>query len=137
MKVSGNCLCGAVSVAAEGEPFFVGKCYCTDCQRGSGGGHTTVVALQDSGVSVSGTVTKFVGKGDSGHAVTRAFCPTCGSRIYTQAAAMPGVTMLAAGILNEPAAVVPGMSIYAASAAHWDQPPAHIPSFPGMPQGPQ
>jgi hypothetical protein len=137
MKVSGNCLCGAVTVAAEGEPFFMGKCYCSDCQRGSGGGHSTVVALPDGGVAVSGAVTKYVRKGDSGHDVTRAFCPTCGARIYTQAAAMPGVVMLQAGILNDADAVSPGMSIYAASAAPWDQPPAHIPSFPKMPQGPR
>lgn len=136
MSVTGHCLCGAVSVAAQGEPIFTGKCYCTDCQRGSGGGHSTVLALPDATVSISGPVTKYVSKGDSGHDVTRAFCPTCGSRIYTIAAAMPGVIMVQAGILNEAAAVVPGMSIFAASAAPWDQPPAHIPSFPGMPRGP-
>ena len=137
MKVSGNCLCEAVQLSAEGDPLFVGNCYCTACQRGSGKGHSTVVALPDAGVTVSGALSTYVVKGDSGQDVTRAFCPTCGAGIYTQAAAMPGVTMLAAGILNEAASVVPGLSIYAASAAPWDQPPAHIPSFPGMPRGPQ
>ena len=136
MNVSGNCLCGAVKVAAQGEPLFAGKCYCTDCQRGSGGGHSTVVALPEPAVSISGPLTKYVSKGDSGYDVTRAFCPTCGARIYSAAAAMPGVTRVQAGILNDADSIVPGMSIFAASAAHWDQPPAHIPSFPGMPQGP-
>lgn len=135
MSVSGKCLCGAVTVAAQGEPVFVGKCYCTDCQRGSGG-HSTVAAYPDPAVSVSGAMSKYVSKGDSGQDVMRGFCPTCGTRILTNAAVMPGLTLLQAGIINETASVVPTLSIFAASAAAWDMPPANIPSCPGAPPAP-
>jgi hypothetical protein len=135
MSVTGHCLCGAVKIAAQGEPIFVGKCYCTDCQRGSGG-HSTVVAYPEPVVTVSGPLAKYMSKGDSGQDVTRGFCPTCGTRVYTSAAVMPGVTLVQAGVINEGAAIVPTLSIFAASAVAWDMPPANIPSCPGAPPAP-
>jgi hypothetical protein len=35
-KLSGACLCGAVSYIAEADPFFMGVCHCRDCQRATG-----------------------------------------------------------------------------------------------------
>ncbi len=133
MSATGHCLCGAVSVAAQGEPIFTGKCYCTDCQRGSGGGHSTILAYPQAAVAVAGPLATYTSKGDSGADVTRAFCPTCGARIYSAPAALPGMTLLAAGVMDDASRVKPTMSIFTKSAAPWDQPPSSIPSFPGMP----
>ncbi|HJR71370.1 MAG TPA: GFA family protein [Gammaproteobacteria bacterium] len=72
-------------------------------------------------------------KGGSGQPITRRFCPTCGSRVTATASVMPGVLMVTASSLDDPESFVLQMSIYAAQAPSWDQPPATAPVFPGMP----
>lgn len=45
MSLKGGCLCGAVRYEASAEPVFSGHCYCVDCQKETGGGHSTVAAI--------------------------------------------------------------------------------------------
>ena len=134
MTMKGSCLCGAVEITVSAEPIFVGKCYCTDCQKGSGGGHNTVVAVPDTGLGVAGETTSFAKPGDSGKPVTRHFCPKCGTTLYSQPEAMPGTSMVRAGVLDHAPAITATMAIYCAHAPAWDQPPADIRHFAGMPQ---
>jgi len=42
-KLTGNCLCGAVSFEAEGDITMQGNCHCTDCQQISGSAFATLV----------------------------------------------------------------------------------------------
>ena len=51
---------------------------------------------------MTGKLTEFKKNGTSGQPITRKFCPTCGSRISSSAAAMPGVLMINASSLDEP-----------------------------------
>ena len=134
MTMKGSCLCGAVQVTVSAEPMFVGKCYCSDCQKETGGGHNTVVAVPDAGLSVAGETTSFAKPGASGQDVERHFCPKCGTTLYSQPKVMANTSMVRAGVLDDAPALAPGMAIYCAKATSWDQPPAGIQHFDGMPQ---
>ena len=53
MSVKGGCLCGAVRYESAVDPVFSGHCYCTDCQKGTGCGHVTVVGVPEAALTVT------------------------------------------------------------------------------------
>ncbi|HEX6997196.1 MAG TPA: GFA family protein [Gammaproteobacteria bacterium] len=130
---TGGCLCGAVRYTVSADPIFAGKCYCEDCRKTTGTGHGSVFAVPSSAVQLTGKLTEYTKPGGSGQPMTRGFCPTCGSRITGVAAAMPGVTLLMAGSLDDPEQFTSQMSIFCSRAPSWDRPPAETPTFPEMP----
>jgi hypothetical protein len=132
-KLTGGCHCGAVRYEISAEPLFSGNCYCEDCRKVGGTGHSSVFAVPEPAVSVKGKLTEYQIKGGSGQPITRRFCPKCGSRVTATASVMPGVLMVTASSLDDPESFVLQMSIYAAQAPSWDQPPTSSPVFPGMP----
>ena len=58
---------------------LVGVCHCTSCQKGTGTAFSIVVALPKPMLDVQGALATFTGRGDSGKATYRRFCPACGS----------------------------------------------------------
>jgi hypothetical protein len=134
--IKGGCLCGAVTYEAQGDPMFVGHCACENCQKATGGGHSTIAAYPDPQVVIRGETTSYQGKGDSGQPTTYQFCPKCGSRLFTRATVMPGVVMIAVGTTDADAALEPSMLIYGKRRRAWDAVPAGMPVFEGMPTPP-
>jgi len=133
MSLSGTCLCGAVRYEANAEPAFSGHCFCADCQKETGGGHLTIVAVPDAAVKVTGTTATFSKPGASGQIVERTFCPKCGSTLFGRPEVMAGMTMLRAGTLDDPSQIAPSMSVYTSRARAWDPPDSNIPGFQEMP----
>jgi len=81
--IVGGCLCGAVRYTITADPMFGGKCYCNDCRKASSTGHAAVMAIPEDGFSVTGALTGYESPGGSGQPITRHFCTTCGSAIYS------------------------------------------------------
>ena len=77
-QLSGHCLCGGVTITAEGahDPR-VGACHCRMCQRWSGGLFLCFEA-EASAVTVKGEVKRY----RSSAFAERAFCPRCGSHLW-------------------------------------------------------
>ena len=132
-KISGNCLCGAVSYEGDGEPIFAGNCHCTDCRKLSASGHMSLMAWPEAGVSIKGDVTAHTVTADSGATVTNHFCPKCGSQIFKTNSNMPGVRVLVAGTLDDPEIYKPAVSVYASRALSWDRPDPATQQFETMP----
>ena len=132
MSFSGRCLCGAVRFHSPGPAIFMGNCYCSDCRKESGTGHITGVAVPQPTLSVEGETRAFDKPADSGGTIHNVFCPVCATTLYTNPSNLPGIAILRAGTIDDPSVVTPQLSMYAASAPAWDQPPANIPAFPGM-----
>lgn len=132
---TGHCLCGAVSYSCSAEPMMMGHCHCEDCRRSSGSGHCSHLAVPDSSITITGETTGYARPADSGNLVTRHFCPTCGSAVYSTNAAMPGMIFLRASTLDDPEVFKPQMHVYAASAASWDVRQEGLPAFDKMPPG--
>ena len=119
MKIEGGCLCGKVRYSADVEPTFVGVCHCKNCQKGTGSAFSVVVALPTPALTVQGTLQTFTGRGDSGKATYRRFCPACGSALIDEAEIMPNITMILAGTLDDASWVKPASEIFCDSAQPW------------------
>jgi hypothetical protein len=131
--MKGGCLCGAVTYEVSGEPMFTGHCACENCQKTTGGGHSSIAAFPDPQFKTSGEVTSYVGKGDSGQETIYQFCPKCGSRLFTRAAMMPNVVMVTLGTLDATSDLAPQMMIYGKRRRAWDHVDPAIPVFQEMP----
>ena len=134
MKASGGCLCGAVRYELDGEPIFQGHCHCVDCQKATGTGHVSVIALPVPAVKVTGEVKGYAVTADSGLPYTRYRCANCGSLVYGEPQAMPGVRTVAAGTLDDVSVFQPQMVIYTKDRPAWDKIDSGLPEFAGMPQ---
>jgi hypothetical protein len=136
MKIEGGCLCGKVRYSADVEPTFVGVCHCTNCQKGTGSAFSVVVAVPTPALTVQGTLQTFAGRGDSGKATYRRFCPACGSALIDEAEIMPNVTMIMAGTLDDASWVKPASEIFCDSAQPWVQLGGERRRSPKMPPTP-
>ena len=118
-NITGGCLCGQIRYTVSGDPAFTGLCHCRNCQRYTGTAFEAVVAYPSASVSVQGGLKTYNDKGDSGKAVYRRFCPNCGSGVIADAEALPGVTLVLAGTLDDTSGYKPAMEIYCSSAQAW------------------
>jgi len=135
-EIKGGCLCGAVTYEISGEPMFVGHCACENCQKTTGAGHSSVAAFAETDLKSRGEVTTYAAKGDSGMATTYAFCPKCGSRLFTRPAAMPGAVIVSLGTMEAGSDLTPSMLIYNKRRRPWDHVDPSMPVFEGMPAPP-
>lgn len=131
--VEGGCLCGAVRYTLAGPSLFVSQCCCKDCQKATGTGHTTIVGVQRSQLELSGEPATYTNHGDTGGAVTRHFCGTCGGRLFTSGDLPGSVVMIQAGSLDDPGMVAPESVIYMKDAVAWDRFDPALPAFPALP----
>ncbi len=84
MKIDGGCLCGELAYEAEVDPEKVGLCHCTDCQTLSGSAFRIGVSVEKiSFEMISGEPKIFIKTAESGAKRVQAFCPECGTHIYT------------------------------------------------------
>jgi hypothetical protein len=77
-KVSGRCLCGAVSFAAKVAGRGLDACHCSMCRRWMGGPFLGLA--HDGAVSFEGAESIAVYK--SSEWAERAFCKVCGTSLY-------------------------------------------------------
>jgi hypothetical protein len=136
VDLSGGCLCGAIRYRIAGAPLFVGQCYCKDCQKATGTGHTTVIGVLETQLKIMGEPTVYASQGGSGGQVRRHFCPVCASRLYTTADSGGPVRMVQAGTLDDPNAVTPTVAIYVKDALGWDRIDAAVAKFERLPPAP-
>ena len=131
--LTGSCLCGRVHYTLTGDPVFTGICHCRNCQRYTGSPFEAVAAYPSPSVSLQGELKTYNDTGDSGKQVRRRFCPNCGSGVIAEADALPGVTIVLIGTLDDASSYKPAMEIYCSSAQPWVHGAAERPRFPKMP----
>ncbi len=130
---TGGCLCGSVRYECAAEPVAGAHCHCVDCRKSSGTGHCSHLVVQEAAFQVSGELKFFDAAADSGNMVSRGFCPTCGSAVYSKNSGMPGMVFPRASSLDDPEVFVPQMVVYASRAPSWDPVDASLPTFDTMP----
>jgi hypothetical protein len=99
---------------------MAGNCHCRDCQRASGWAYAPVFFVPQKAVKITGEVKYYDVAGDSGHTLSRGFCPTCGSRLFGKPAVMSDTMGIMAGSLDDPSRHRPAIDVYTASAQPWD-----------------
>jgi len=120
-KISGHCLCGAVTYSSEAEPVVQAACHCEDCQRQTGGPFTVVVGVPRDSLSVEGeTLASFTTIGeDHGGETERKFCSRCGAPVFSIAAALPELALIKVGSLDDASWVEPAFEVWTGSAQPW------------------
>jgi hypothetical protein len=81
-----SCLCGAVRLAATGEPDRTGLCHCMDCRKHHGALFFAAAIFPADAVTIEGETRAYAGP-VTGSEVPRTssarhFCPTCGSSVF-------------------------------------------------------
>jgi hypothetical protein len=132
-EMTGGCLCGQVRYKANAEPALTAICHCKNCQKQAGSAFSIVVAVPESALTIQGTTKTYNDKGDSGKPVDRIFCPECGSPIISVAPALPGLSIIKAGTLDDTSWLKPTMEIFCDSAQPWLTLPGSMQRFPKMP----
>lgn len=78
IDVQGQCLCGAVSIAAKSVSSNVGACHCDMCRKWGGGPLLTIDC--QSNVEIQGA--DYVEVFPSSEWAERGFCKTCGTHLF-------------------------------------------------------
>lgn len=120
MQVDGRCHCGRFSYTAEIDPDKVSLCHCTDCQTLSGSAYrVSVPAPAETFELRGGEPTIYLKTADSGRQRAHAFCPECGSPIYSAAPSETRTYSLRVGCLAQRADLPPRRRIWCRSALPW------------------
>jgi hypothetical protein len=111
-RVEGGCLCGDVRILATGRPYRVGLCHCLDCRKHHGAlFHASAIFPQDA-VTITGATNEYAG---------RAFCPRCGSSVFSRSADEIEVSL---GSLDAPDQFMPTYELWTLRREQW------LPPFP-------
>ncbi len=130
MTITGHCYCGEVHYEATGPVLMRAECLCREYQYITGGGSLHVLAVPLEGFALTkGTVQDFA-RSDIEHAVTRQFCPTCGTHLFTRAPAMASAIIIKVGTLDDQTVYGgPDSANFACDAQSWHRLPDDIPVF--------
>lgn len=133
MTVTGGCLCGAVRYAIAAEPMSARTCWCRDCQYWAAGSATVNVVFPAEAVTISGPLTDYASRADSGSHMHRHFCSVCGTPVLSAAKERPHLTIVRAGTLDDPEIGRPQQAIWADAAPRWAVIDPALPRTPGQP----
>jgi hypothetical protein len=120
MKIDGACHCGSITYNADIDPRRVVICHCTDCQTLSGSAYRVTVPVAAERFTISGTPTLYTKTAESGKKRFQAFCPKCGSPIFSSdATGSPAVYNIRVGTVRQRNQLVPSVQIWCRSAQPW------------------
>ena len=122
MRIDGACTCGTIKIEGEADPEKTQICHCTDCQTGTGSAFRISIPVPGSTFKMTGTPTNYLKtSADSGNPRLQAFCPNCGSPIYstTPGDGVQSSYMVRVGILRQRDQLMPQRQNWFRSARPW------------------
>jgi hypothetical protein len=126
MQVEGSCHCGRINYEADINPEYVFICHCSDCQIMSGAPYRAGVPAKN--FQLRGQPKTYVKTARSGNKRLLAFCPDCGSALYsTSLESHPSLFMLRLGAIKQRAQLTPKSQGFCGSAMPWAMEIARIP----------
>ena len=128
MQVHGSCHCANIRYEAVVDPEQTTICHCTDCQKLTGSAYrVSVPAHEGSFRLLAGEPRIYVKTGDNGARRAQAFCPDCGSPLFTYDVDDPAIHGLRVGCIAERKALVPRQQKWCGSALGWTENLAGMP----------
>ncbi len=132
MKLEGRCYCGNIRYVAEGEPIRMAQCHCRECQYITGGAPNTFIVMPAAGHKYTKGTPKAFTRSDIEGAVTREFCPDCGTHLATKPPGRP-VVVVKVGTLDDPKQFTPQMAIFTVDKQPFHQIPEGLKTFERRP----
>lgn len=132
MHIDGGCHCGNITYEAEIDPEAVGICHCTDCQQLTGTAYRVNVRVRKEDLKLRGGKPKiYVKTAESGNTRAHAFCPECGTPLYsTSTDADPQTFGLRVGTARQRAQLPPKKQGWYRSAMSWTMDIDGLPKIP-------
>lgn len=130
---TGGCHCGAARFELSAGPEATFYCHCSDCQRMSGSPFSVELMVPEAGFAVTGDLATYTVTGDSGGAVRRHFCRTCGAGLHLDCDSDPGFVFVKAGALDDASGVAPDMHIFVSARQPWAEIADDLPQYQRMP----
>jgi len=130
MRIDGACHCGFIKIEGEADLEKTQVCHCTDCQTGTGSAFRVSIPVPGDTFKMTGQPAIYLKTtADSGRPRVQAFCPKCGSPLYSTT---PGDGVQASytvrvGILRQRDQLIPRRQIWFRSARPWVTQLAAIP----------
>jgi len=122
MKIDGACHCGFITIEGEADPQNVQICHCTDCQTGTGSAFRVSIPVPGASFKMTGQPTNYLKTtAASGRPRLQAFCPQCGSPIYSTSPGdgVQSSYMVRVGILRQRDQLAPRQQNWFRSARAW------------------
>ena len=132
MKLEGRCYCGNIRYVAEGDPMLMAQCHCRECQYITGGAPNTFIVMPAAGHKYTKGTPKAFTRSDLERAVTREFCPDCGTHLATKPPGRP-VVVVKVGTLDDPKQFTPQMAIFTVDKQPFHQIPEGLKTFERRP----
>jgi len=122
MRIDGACHCGFITIEGEADPEQTQICHCTDCQTGTGSAFRISIPVPGTSFRMTGQPSLYLKTtADSGRPRVQAFCPKCGSPIYSTTpgeGVQPSYTVRV-GILRQGDQLPPRRQQWCRSARPW------------------
>lgn len=119
MHIDGACHCGRIRFSAEVDPSRVVVCHCTDCQVMSGAPFRVTVPAPIDSFVLHGEPKRYVKTADSGARRVQAFCPECGTALFSSATENVTQVMIRTGCVTQRAQLQPTLQIWRRSQLPW------------------
>ena len=120
MAITGGCLCGAVRYEVKAEaPLGARYCWCRVYQYLGCGAGAVGALFRKEDITVSGRLSDYVCRADSGATMHRRFCTQCGTPVFSEAEERPTLTFIRAGTLDDADLAAPTATIWTKSAPKW------------------
>ena len=132
----GQCLCGSIRLEVTADPISARACWCRLCQYLAAGNATVNIVFPSEAVTITGDMAIYESVADSGNAMQRGFCPKCGTQITSCAEVRPHLTIIRAGVFDEPELGKPGAVVWTEMAPDWVKLDPDIPHCEGQPAAP-
>lgn len=134
MRLEGGCYCRAVRYVAESESLMKAQCHCRECQYFTGGSPNVFVAMPVGTFEYTQGAPQQFKRTDIENAVTREFCPDCGTHLVTRPQFFNTV-IIKVGTLDDPTLYgMPNMAIYTIDRQYFHEIPTEMPTFERLPQ---
>lgn len=113
------CRCGKLTADCRGQPARISVCHCLACQARSGSAFAAQARWTAADVTISGEERAWERIADSGQRATYHFCPTCGSTLWYEMEAFPGLIAVPIGAFGDPDFPSPQFSVWESRKHSW------------------
>ena len=133
MKLTGHCYCADIKYEFEGEVQSALQCHCRECQYITGGNPNVMMVLPEAGFRFTQGEPSSFTRTDIADAVSRFFCPRCGTAIGTRSPKRPSSFIVKVGTLDEPSVFKAQVAIFTVDKQAFHHIPDGIPAFERRP----
>ena len=126
---SGSCLCRECVYQIDGDIEPAGVCHCEDCRKVTGSPFGVSFRVLKDRFRLEGRTASFSKTADSGAVLTRHFCPSCGSPLFTESETHSEAIYVKAGTLDQPEAIRIERQAWMVSRVDWATIPPGVATY--------